>query len=143
MSRVEVEAFFVAYRDAFDRLDGDAVADLWHTPSGIADHAPGGTHGAVEFWAADAPMRSNLHALCAAYAAADYGRASFEIEHHVPLGPHHAFANLRWTLSRRDGSLLQAFFTGYHLLRTVDGPKVLMATAYEEDLAEMKPHAAQ
>lgn len=143
MSRAEVQRFFAAYRDAFDRLDGDAVADLWHVPSGIADTAPGATHGRVQIWADDAPMRSNMRALCAAYAATDYGRAEFEIEDHVPLGPHHAFANLRWTLQRRDGSPLQRFRTGYQLLRTDAGPKVLLATAYEESLSEMKPRAAQ
>jgi hypothetical protein len=39
MSRREVLAFFRRYRAAFDRLDGDAVAALWHAPRAIADTA--------------------------------------------------------------------------------------------------------
>lgn len=143
MSAAELRIFFDAYRDAFNRLDGDAVADLWHVPCGIADNGADGAQGSVEVWTVDAPMRSNMRALCAAYAGADFGRADFGIDHHVALGPHHAFATLCWTLVRRDGSLLQRFRTGYQLLRTADGPRVLLATAYEEKLSEMKPHAAE
>ena len=36
MSLQEVEQFFQRYEAAFNALDGDAVADLWHSPSGIA-----------------------------------------------------------------------------------------------------------
>ena len=45
-------------------------------------------------------------------------------------------------LARGDGSLLQAFGTGYQWLRTAAGLRVLLATAFEEDLQEMKHHAA-
>ena len=31
----DVSNFFEQYRDAFDRLDGDAIADLFCIPSGI------------------------------------------------------------------------------------------------------------
>ena len=50
--------------------------------------------------------------------------------------------NLHWTLWRHDGSLLQDFHTGYNLLRTAAGPKVVLVTQYEEDIARMKPNAA-
>ena len=86
MGHAEVQAFFDAYREAFKRLDGDAVAELWHTPSGITMHR---------------------------------------------------------TLRRDDGTLLQALRTGYQLLRTLRGPKVLLVTQYEEDVARMNPHAAE
>jgi hypothetical protein len=52
MSRRETLAFFRRYRTAFNRLDGDAVADLWHTPSSIADSAADGTHARVTHCAA-------------------------------------------------------------------------------------------
>jgi hypothetical protein len=141
MTLREVEDFFETYRDAFNRLDGDAVADLWHGASGIADNQHG--LAALTWWPEDAPMRANHRALCEVYRKADYGRADFEIVHHEPMGANHAFARLRWTLQRRDGSRLQQFGTGYQLLRTAAGPKVLLATAFEEDLQEMKKHAAE
>ena len=35
ISREEVADFFDRCRAAFDRLDGNAVADLWHVPCAI------------------------------------------------------------------------------------------------------------
>jgi len=136
MTRDEVSAFFDRYRTAFDTLDGDAVADLWHVPSGIADARDG--VGRIAWWSEDAPMRANMRALCEVYRAAGYARATFELRSVTPLGAQHAQADLAWTLHRADGSLLQAFRTGYHLMRTAQGLRVLMATAYEEDLAALR-----
>ena len=142
MSLTETHAFFSRYRDAFNALDGDAVADLWHAGgSGIAD-SQGGC-GRLTWWPHDAPMRANHHALCDVYRQAGYGRADFEIDHFVPLGADHAFARVQWTITRADGSLLQRFGTGYQLQRTAAGPRVLLCTAYQEDLQEMTRHAAQ
>ncbi len=140
MSRAEIEVFFNAYRDAFNRLDGDAVADLWHLPCGITDGRE------VTWWSDDAPMRANHRALCAVYAAADYARADFKILHSHAMGADDAFVHIDWALQRHDGTLLQRFGTGYNLRRTPAGPKVLLATAFEEDLGAMKNgarHVAQ
>jgi len=137
----ETQAFFEAYRAAFNRLDGDAVAALWHVPSGIADSRDGA--GRLTWWADAATLRANHVALCEVYRRNGYHQADFVIEQHQPLGAHHAFACLHWTLTRADGSLLQAFHTGYQLLRTAQGWRVLLATAFEENLQEMTPHAAQ
>lgn len=60
MSRREVLAFFRRCRTAFDRLDGDAVAGPWHTPSAIADTASCSVHARVTAWADDAPMRDHI-----------------------------------------------------------------------------------
>ena len=141
MNQDDIHAFFARYREAFNRLDGDAVADLWHDASGIAHDGLQG--GQLTWWAEDAPMRDNHRALCALYRSKGYDRAEFEIVDLVPMGRHHAFAHLLWTLSRADGSVLQRFHTGYQLLRTDHGIRVVLATAYQEDLTEMKRHAAQ
>jgi hypothetical protein len=143
MDLQETEAFFERYRDAFNALDADAVADLWHTPSSITDTAPGEVAARVTLWTHDAPKRSNMRALCDVYVLNDYDRAEFTVAQHVPLGPNHAFAHLHWRLWRKDGSLMQEFRTAYHLLRTAMGPKVLMATAYEEDVGQMKLYALE
>ena len=151
MSPRETQAFFESYRDAFNRLDGNAVADLWHCSSGITDSGDGdgdgdgGAGGAARltWWPDDAPMRANHIALCAAYRSHHYGRADFTIEQHLALGPNHAFVHLQWTLQRQDGSLLQQFHTGYQLMRTSVGPRVLLAVAHQENLSEMKNHVAE
>ncbi len=136
MTRLQAEAFFCAYRDAFNRLDGDAVADLWHVPGGIAD-ARG-----LTWWDDGAAMRANHRALCEVYRTSGFGRTAFSILHHEALGEAHAFVNVQWVLHRDDGSVLQAFGTGYQLVQTAQGPKVLLCTAYEEDLDRMRNDAA-
>ena len=138
MSRTETQSFFETYRDAFNRLDGDAVADFWHGSSGIAHNHGDGGHAELTWWVDDAPMRANHRALCELYKKADYARADFEMEQHVRMGENNAFTHLHWTLRRHDGSLLQQFHTGYQLMRTAQGPKVLLAVAHAEDLAALR-----
>ena len=143
MSHAEVQTFFETYRDAFNRLDGDAVADLWHTPSAITDTRGGEASACLTLWSDDAPMRANHRALCDLYRHGQYDHADFRVVDCISLGKNHAFAHLHWSLRRRDGSLLQDFHTGYNLLRTATGPKVFLATAYQEDSARMNTHAAE
>ena len=153
MSPSETQRFFEAYRDAFNRLDGDAVADLWNDRSAISSSnsssnsssSSSSTEGVAQltWWSDDAPMRHNHRALCEVYRRADYGRAEFRVVQQVPMGVDHAFAHLHWVLTRHDGSVLQRFHTGYQLLRTAQGPKVLLAVAHEERLTEMTPHVAE
>jgi hypothetical protein len=141
MTEQDIHDFFERYRDAFNALDGDAVADLWHTPSSIADSQTGadGTRLArLTLWGEDAPKRKNMRALCDVYMLNDFARAQFEFEHLLALGANHAFVNVLWKLWRKDGSLLQEFHTAYQLLRTAKGLRVLMATAYEEDVVSLK-----
>lgn len=41
MTLEQAQAFFERYREAFNAGDGDAVADLWHSPSAITDSRDG------------------------------------------------------------------------------------------------------
>ena len=142
MSRQDVQLFFEDYRARFNRLDGDAIADLWHTPSAITHLAKGANHAVLTKWAEDAPMRANMHALCDAYRNDGYDHADFTLERCESMGEHHAFAVVSWTLVRANGSLLQQFKTGYNLMRTASGPKVILVTQFEENNENMKRHAA-
>ncbi len=142
MSRQEVQSFFEDYRARFNRLDGNAVADIWHTPSAITHLAKDASHAALTTWIADAPMRANMHALCDAYRVGGYDSADFSLDACESMGEYHAFAIVSWTLSRTDGSLLQQFKTGYNLMRAADGIRVILVTQFEENIEEMKRHAA-
>ena len=133
----ETQTFFETYRDAFNRLDGDAVADLWHERSAITSRGVDGV-AALAWWSDDAPMRANHRALCDVYRQAGYDHADFAIQQHLPLGADHAFAHLHWQLWRQDGSLLQQFHTGYQLMRTAKGVRVLMVVAHQEELQAMR-----
>jgi hypothetical protein len=141
MSRTEVQHFFERYQHAFNRCDGDAVADLWHSSSGIAHPVNGKPYAALTWWPIDTPMRANMHALCTLYRAQDFDHADFEIITCMPMGNDHAFAVLHWTLVRKDQSCLQSFHTAYNLMRGEAGPKVILATQFEEDIAAMKSYA--
>ena len=143
MDLQETHAFFERYRAAFNALDADAVADLWHTPSCITDSTSDGGIAALTLWVEDPPMRRNMRALCDVYRLNNFSRAEFAFEQHVQLGANHAFVNVAWHLWRKDGSLLQAFRTAYNLVRAARGTKVLMAIAYEEDVARMKLYALE
>lgn len=59
----EIRAFFDRYRDAFDRLDGDAIAQLYAVPVGIV------TGGAYRHWPDFESIRGNMAALCASVVA--------------------------------------------------------------------------
>lgn len=141
MSLQETAEFFERYRDAFNRLDGEAVGGAWHVPGGIADSHGQGGMARVSMYADDAALRANMHALCDVYRNNSFGSAEFELLDHVALGANHAFAHLQWVLHRADGSELQRFRTGYQLARTGDGPRALLAVAYQEDLVSMTPQA--
>lgn len=142
MSRLEVQAFFEDYQARFNRLDGDAVAALWHTPSAITHPVSAVDAAALTTWTEDAPMRTNMRALCDAYRGNGYDHADFALDHCESMGAHHAFAVVSWTLMRADGSLLQQFKTGYNLMRTSDGPKVILVTQFQENVEEPKRDAA-
>ena len=138
IGRDDVTDFFDRYRGAFDQLDGDAVADLWCVPCAIASAQADDTHADVTWWQDEAPLRDNMRALCEVYRHRGYARADFELRGFTPMGPHHAFADVAWALHRADGSLLQAFRTGYQLMRGAQGLRVLMCIAHDEDLSALQ-----
>lgn len=142
LDRAAATLFFERYRDVFNRLDGQAVADCWHVPSSIADSHGAGGGARVTVYADDATLRANMDALCEVYRHNGFAACAFTLVEHVPLGAHHGFTLVHWVLARADGSCLQSFQTGYQLARTAAGVRVLMAVAFEERIDEMTPDAA-
>ena len=122
----EIRAFFEQYRDAFDRLDGDAVARLYAVPSGIASDT------GYEHWPAYAPIRENMIALCDLYRANDYLSATFEPGAFIAQGEGYAVADIAWNIERRGAGAPWRFSTTYNLMRTAEGWRVLLCTAYSE-----------
>ena len=122
----DIRAFFERYREAFDRLDGDAVARLFAVPSGIASDS-GYTH-----WPAFEPIRDNMVALCELYRANGYARAAFEPAAFFAQGENHAVVDIAWTIERSEEREPWRFNTTYNLMRTAAGWRVLLCTAYSE-----------
>jgi len=121
-----IREFFEQYRDAFNRLDGEALARLYAVPSGIASDT-GYTH-----WATFEPIRDNMVALCRQYQLNGYLRAQFETGAFLAQGDDFAVADLAWCIERVDGQEGWRFNTTYNLMRTDEGWRVLLCTAYSE-----------
>ncbi|MDR0777508.1 MAG: nuclear transport factor 2 family protein [Azonexus sp.] len=122
----EIRAFFDRYRDAFNALDGEAVAQLYAVPSGIVS-AQQYTH-----WPVFEPIAENMAALCKLYADHGFRSASYEPSAFIQQGEHCAVSDLSWVIERTEGQEPWRFNTTYNLLRTPEGWRVLLCTAYEE-----------
>lgn len=132
LGAAEVEAFLADYAASYERLDGDAVAAHCGLPLAIAQG------GQVFGFPEAEPLRDNMRKLCAVYAQAGLQRAAPRLEQLTLLGDHDAFALVQWRLTRADGSLIQAFRTGYQLQRQQGEMKILYVTAFSENLHAMR-----
>ena len=122
----EIKAFFEAYRNAFNALDGTAVAELYAERSGIAQDA------VYTHWASRKPIAENMSALCQSYKDKGFVRADFEPNQIIEQGTHHAVADVVWRIEWRSGQEPWSFKTTYNLVRTSQGWRVLLCTAYSE-----------
>ena len=122
----DVVEFFEHYQDAFDRLDGEAIADLYCVPSAIVSDR------GLTTWQSREPIADNMVALCALYRANGYKHARFEPHHFIAQGSTFAVADVAWTIEREGGAEPWQFHTTYNLRRTSEGWRVLLCTAYEE-----------
>jgi hypothetical protein len=122
----EIRDFFEHYREAFDRLDGDAVARLYAVPSGIL------TADGYRHWPDFASVRANMVALCELYRRNGYVAARFEPAWVLEQGPTAAVADVVWRIERDGGREPWNFHTTYNLVRSPVGWRVLLCTAYDE-----------
>ena len=122
----EIRVFFERYRDAFNALDGRAVASLYAEPSGIAQD------GSYTHWPVRQAVAENMTALCELYKARGFVRAEFEPRQFIDQGADFAVAGVGWRIERSAGHEPWHFNTTYNLMRTAEGWKVLLCTAYSE-----------
>jgi ketosteroid isomerase-like protein len=123
----DVARFFESYRDAFNSLQGEAIAELYAEPSGIAQG------GVYTHWPNRAPVTENMNALCELYRDKGYVKADFEPVAYIEQGEQYAVADLRWRIEWSKGEEAWEFNTTYNLVRTAAGWRVLLCTAYTED----------
>lgn len=122
----EIRQFFECYRDAFNSLDGEAVARLYSVPSGIAQD------NQYTHWPEFEPIRDNMVALCTLYRERGYAAAEFEPGAFLQQGENYAIADLSWKINWSSGAAPWQFNTTYNLVRTEKGWRVLLCTAYSE-----------
>jgi hypothetical protein len=128
----EIRAFFESYRVAFNALDGEAVARLYAVPSGIADET------GYEHWPTFEPIRKNMVALCALYRENGYVSAEFEPAAFIFQGERFGVADIAWKIQWREKEPSR-FNTTYNLMRTKEGWRVLLCTAYSEQKLSVQP----
>ena len=79
-------------------------------------------------------------ALCKLYRENGYASAHFMSQAFLSQGSHFALADLSWTIRRTEGLEPWRFNTGYNLMRTANGWRVLLCTAYSEQ--KLHDHSA-
>jgi len=92
----DIRAFFECYCEAFNALDGEAVAELYAEPSGIAQDA------VYTHWASRDSVATNMNALCKLYQDRGFQRAQFEPGQFIEQGTHHAVADKQGILGDDD-----------------------------------------
>ena len=132
----EIRDFFGCYRNAFNALDGRAVAELYAEPSGIAQD------GTYTHWPQRQRVVENMTALCQLYRDKGFIRADFEPHQFIDQGASHAIADVMWRIDWRGGPAPWRFKTTYNLVRSQQGWKVLLCTAYAEAALFSAPAAA-
>ena len=132
----EIRDFFESYRDAFNALDGTAVAELYAEPSGIAQD------GAYTHWGQRLAVAENMQALCRLYEERGFVHAEFEPHQFIDQGAQHATVDVGWRIDWNRGREPWNFRTTYNLVRTAQGWKVLLCTAYSESSLHRSASAA-
>jgi len=122
----EIQAFFENYRDAFNVLDGGAVADLYSEPAGIAQD------GNYTHWPDRQAVAENMEALCKLYKHRGFIRAEFELGQFIDQGTQYAIADIQRRIDWSSGEAPWSFRATYNMVRAVRGWKVMLCTAYSE-----------
>lgn len=99
---------------------------LYAQPSGIAQD------GAYTHWPNRVPVQENMKALCQLYRNKGFVRADFELRQFIDQGEQFAVADLQWQIDWNQDQDLWRFRTTYNLVRSSEGWKVLLCTAYTE-----------
>lgn len=131
----EIREFFERYRDAFNALDGNAVAALYAEPSGIAQD------GVYSHWPRRQLVEQNMTTLCNLYRDKGFIRAEFEQHQFIDQGETYAVADVQWRIDWDRGQEPWSFRTTYNLVRTGQGWRVMLCTAYSEAALSSAAHA--
>lgn len=122
----DIQTFLDRYCAAFNALDGDAVASLYSTPSGIIQA------GVYTNWTSAEAVAENMLALCRLYRENGFVSTNYQVNSFFAQAHEHAFVDLSWTVRRSEGLEAWRFNTSYNLMRNANGWQVVLCTAYEE-----------
>jgi len=112
---------------------GSSGRKRYAVPSGIASDS-GYTH-----WPSFEPIRKNMVALCELYRENGYACAGFEPVEFLAQGENFAMVDIAWNIERVGQQPPWQFNTADNLMRTPDGWRVLLCTAYSEKKLNARP----
>jgi len=119
----EVRAFFETYKDAFDSIDGQRIAALYHIPT-VTMRGDGSIHSlrSVE------ELARFFQGVADSYQKDGYAGGRFEDLQVSPIGGRSALATMDWEMMRRDGSLIRKWRQSYNVVREGSGWRILVST---------------
>lgn len=120
-----IRQLFDSYRDAFTRLDGDAVAACFHAPSMMA------RRDGYALWGTAADVQENCAALVGFYRDRGTERAEYTVRAILLQGPHFATVTLHWTFFWRHEPNPLLFHATYNLFEQWGEWRILLCTVFD------------
>ena len=119
----DVRAFLDKYLDAFDSIDGQRIAALFHIPA-VTMRGDGSIHSLQS----RQELASFFQGVADTYQKDGYAGGRFEELQVSPIGGRSALATLDWVMLRRDGSFIRKWRQSYNLVRVDSGWQILVST---------------
>ena len=119
----DVRAFLDKYLDAFDSIDGQRIAALFHIPA-VTMRGDGSIHSLQS----RQELASFFQGVADNYQKDGYAGGRFEELQVSPIGGRCALATLDWVMLRHDGSFIRKWRQSYNLVRVDSGWQILVST---------------
>ena len=119
----DVRAFFESYQDAFDSIDGQRIAALYHIPT-VTMRGDGSIHSLQS----REELARFFQGVADNYQKDGYAGGRFDELQVSPIGGRSALATMDWQMLRRDGSLIREWRQSYNLVREGSGWQILVST---------------
>ena len=122
----EIIDFFERYKQAFNELNGQAVASLYRVPSVIVDDER------YTIWDTYEKIENNMVALCVIYREHGFSKTSYETSKFILQNENFAVIDMKWTIENDNDKEPNIFNTTYNIQK-IDGDwKINLVTAYSE-----------
>jgi ketosteroid isomerase-like protein len=119
----DVRAFFDRYKDAFDAIDGQRIAALYHIPT-VTMRGDGSIHSLQS----RQELARFFQGVADDYQKDGYAGGRFDELQVSSIGGRSALATMDWQMQRRDGSLIRKWRQSYNLVRAGTGWQILVST---------------
>ena len=123
----EIQDFFEGYAKAFDSIDGNRIAALYHMPT-VTMRGDASIHCLQS----REELARFFQGVADTYYKDGYRSGRFQNFQVVPIGERSALATMDWELQRGDGSVIRAWRQSYNVVRVGDGWQILVSTFHVE-----------